>query len=897
MSAAVGGPLAGEKVNFFLAAEFTDQGDRNPRSVGALRMTDDAIAHLNQFPTVMSALDASGNQVWLEVPATLSNGAKLPVDDNGVIVVNGGVITASDGTTISVPDGVVASSITPDLREGAAILASCDPANPTDCGEGLWNTAGARVASIDKEKRRNANNSLSFNGNLQFSLMDNIRFRVGGRYVGYEQEDNWDRVQLFAPDNYFTTTQGSAQFFATWTHYLSNSTFYQLQFDYSSFSSESYNQDIGSGVENMLLYGDIEGVQNGALQAYKNLSYTTETRTDADGNSFTVEVPTYANRYTDGRTPTSETVARLVAPTGGMGSYNNYSQTERDQIRFTASATTQIGLHQVEFGGEFEQQTRRFHSVAPDFLSRYFADGNPEALETGAAGVSEYSQLTFNQIESYIGSYYGFNFLGTEEVDNEDLTGYITDCGATTPGGADGSCYDVAPHKPIYYGGYVQDKIEFRDIVLNLGLRVDVFDNNTRQLYDRYTWLPLERGGGPAGVPADAAPYYNGNDVLGYRDRDGQFYDANGQEVQSGVILLTGARPRQTASTVTADIFEDYEPQVTVMPRIGVSFPVTDQALFFARYGKVAQRPSANSFTPLSGLDRPSSGRVNNNGLLPEETTEYELGFRQRLGARSALTISGFFRQIENLIQLRAVREAFPTAYTEYSNIDFGTVKGVEFDYDLRRTGNVSLNANYTLSFAQGTGSSSTTTTNAVWIDETPPNFISPLAFDQRHSLNLSIDYRLGAGEGPSIFGSKLLENFGVNVLATSASGQPYTPSAQAFSQIESKAPRPVGGINTGRMPWSSRIDLRVDRKFAVGARSTVSAFLWVQNVLDSERTQGVWTFTGLPDDDGFLATTGGEQFLDGQLGAAESLYRHRNRQTGNYGIPRITRIGVRVDF
>ena len=544
-----------------------------------------------------------------------------------------------------------------------------------------------------------------------------------------------------------------------------------------------------------------------------------------------------------------------MTPSGGFET--GYSRWHNQQIRFTATATTQIGIHQVEFGGEYEQRTNRFWSIGTSgirSLARWFADGNPEALETGEAGFSNYGDIPFQPFENRITAY-GYSYNGLRETDNEDLEGYVNDCGAD-PRSAPQSCYDTAPWEPIFYGGYIQDKIEFRDIILNLGLRVDVFDNNTRILADPFSRLPLVRagevGGAPSNIGNDYAVYFLGNDVAGYRDLDGNFYDVNGQQVQAGTILLTGAKPRNDSNNkVTEEVYKDYKPQVTWMPRIGVSFPVTDQSLFFARYGIVAQRPSSNSFASLTALSS-ATGRINNNALEPEETVEYELGFRQRLGARTALTISGFFRQIKNLIQLDDRRQAFPQGFSTFDNKDFGTVKGFEFDFDLRRTNGLALNANYTLSFAAGTGSSAFTTSTIVWIDETPPNFISPLDFDQRHRLNISLDYRLGQGEGPTILGGKLLENFGFNILATAGSGFPYTP---------------------------------------------VIAFVWVQNLLDQTNVNNVWRFTGLPDDDGFLATSGGRQFLEGQQIAAETLYHHRNRSLGNVGIPRLTRIGVRLDF
>ncbi len=884
-SVALGGPVMGESVNFFFAAEYLDQADSGPRATGQLRVSDSTLGDLRSAPTSMLAQDADGNRVLIPVPAALGE-TYLPVDTNGDIIITNNTITAGDGTVIAVPNSVVASTINPDFVLSSDYLPES-------------------AFSVDKAKRSRGYDRLALNGNLNFNVMENVRMRVGGRYVASNSE-SMSTWAVFSPEDQTESSSRDLQFFTTWTHYLSNSTFYQLQVDYTDRVGDGCDARFACTIESSLIQGDIDQDAWATTRGYKNLAFenvqvgTDDHGTDdpADDTPIMANRPTYSYRWQDGRFPTSETAGRLIYTAGGNGP-NGYSERHSTQLRFNAMATTQIGLHQLEFGGEFETQTRRSYGISGRTLSRFVDDAGAayspgaEQVATGEnTAVTSFDQLSWEQLEGIAG-YLGYNFRGSE-VDSENLDAYINDIGGD-------EAYNVAPHEPLYYGGYIQDKIEFRDIVLNMGLRVDVFDNNTRTLFDRYTRLPLERvsdigGTHPANIGSDFAPYFLANDIAGYRDRNGTFYNTDGQEVAGGDILLTGAKPRQTSAKVNSDAFVDYEPQVTVMPRIGVSFPVTDQALFFARYGKVAQRPSSNSFTSLAGMSR-STGRISNNALEPERTTEYEIGFRQRLSARSALTISGFFRQIENLIQLDDLRESFPQGYSTYSNKDFGTVKGFEFDFDLRRTNNISANANYTMSFAQGTGSASGTTSTIVWIDETPPNFISPLDFDQRHTFNLSVDYRLGAGEGPTVGGTKLLENFGVNLLAVASSGQPYTPQVEPFSQIESKAPVPSGGINSARMPWSNRLDMRVDRKFSVGSRSTLSAFVWVQNLLDTANTQGVYRATGLPDDDGFLATAGGQQFLGSSVPVAETLYRHRNRSLGNFGIPRLTRVGVRLDF
>jgi hypothetical protein len=139
----------------------------------------------------------------------------------------------------------------------------------------------------------------------------------------------------------------------------------------------------------------------------------------------------------------------------------------------------------------------------------------------------------------------------------------------------------------------------------------------------------------------------------------------------------------------------------------------------------------------------------------------------------------------------------------------------------------------------------------------------------------------------------------GFNVLFTAKSGFPYT----AVNEPENlaggaKAEAPRGTINGDYGPGQSRIDLRVDRKFRVGS-ANLSAFIWVQNLLDQTNVNSVWRFTGLPDDDGFLATPAGIQMIAQSSNPTwnRELYQHRNRVYNWVGLPRLTRIGIRLDF
>ena len=74
-----------------------------------------------------------------------------------------------------------------------------------------------------------------------------------------------------------------------------------------------------------------------------------------------------------------------------------------------------------------------------------------------------------------------------------------------------------------------------------------------------------------------------------------------------------------------------------------------------------------------------------------------------------------------------------------------------------------------------------------------------------------------------------------------------------------------------------------------------------MQNVLNTVNVQNVHRFSGSVDDDGFLSTAGGIQFIDSAQPVSETLYRFhaQRRRVGlnAIGLPRLTRLGVRFDF
>lgn len=357
--------------------------------------------------------------------------------------------------------------------------------------------------------------------------------------------------------------------------------------------------------------------------------------------------------------------------------------------------------------------------------------------------------------------------------------------------------------------------------------------------------------------------------------------------------------------------FTDYVPQINVMPRLAFSFPISDDANFYAHYDILVQRPPSNTIATALDyyyFEDPSRTPSNNPNLKPERTIDYEVGFQQKLTNSSALKMSAYYKEMRDMIQSRNYLyvPSPVNSYTGFGNLDFGTVKGFSFQYDLRRTNNIELQANYTLQFADGTGSSSTSQRGL----NTRGNIRSlfPLNFDERHRLVTVLDYRYASGRaysGPRINGLDILANAGINIQANAVSGRPYTKLQRA---------QPLGGtgfagaLNGSRLPWSFSLDLRADKSFLVGGANSkfpmqLNIYFRVQNVLNQKSVFGVYPVSGSPEDDGYLTSTDGKSALNTVLNSGRDVnaylasYQWAELNPGFYSLPRRIFLGAIVEF
>lgn len=512
---------------------------------------------------------------------------------------------------------------------------------------------------------------------------------------------------------------------------------------------------------------------------------------------------------------------------------------------------------------------------------------------------------------------------------------------------ADGEPERAIPaYRPIYTAAYISDRFYFKDLTFNVGVRLDRFDANQPVLQDEYSLYAIRtvdevssiNGNAvahPGNVGGDYKVYVddvkNPSAITGYR-LGNRWFDRFGTELSSGrsVAGSTGS-VQPYLKDATADIkdpdkfdptttFQDYKPSIIVMPRLQFSFNLTDKALFFAHYDILSQRPQSRSiFNPtdyLYLLDN-STAAINNPNLKPEKTIDFELGFKQKVSNTSAFTISAFYREFRDQVQVRKIIDAYPmSSYITYGNIDFGTTKGFTLDFDMRRTGNFSMKANYTMQFAEGTGSDDQSQLNLV--NSNQPNFrtINPLNYDSRHMINVSATYSYGSGRdynGPTVKNSQILSNAGINLQVMARSGTPYTEQTYATPEgLEGLPGRPItkGSINGSRLPWYFRVNLRVWKNFdfTVGKKKedkdntrqlSLQIYCQIQNLLNTKNPIKVYRYTGTPNDDGYLTAPATIPTIQSALSASayQDQYSAYINQPGNYSLPRRIFLGLIFGF
>ncbi len=400
---------------------------------------------------------------------------------------------------------------------------------------------------------------------------------------------------------------------------------------------------------------------------------------------------------------------------------------------------------------------------------------------------------------------------------------------------------------PIQFSAYLQDKMEFESMILNLGVRYDYFDPNRDWFWGNSLYnLSID-------------PEYS---VAKDPDRDQ--VDSLGHVKYAFENVLK--KPRTASPTYHL-----------LSPRIGVSFPITENTVLRFNYGHFYQMAPLdwmyefNYFRPIyivkgiqTEMSKPNPRHIasadgdpervvilTNQPLNPMKTVSFEVGIKHNFDDVVVLDVVGFYKDVTDQtyprqgIFDRRIYGYDPftrmtTANTFYGSLipgDYGDAQGFEITLRSLFSRVMMFDINYSFSRSlQGRASPARVNYDSAgvptYVYDTDVSKRIPVEshFSRPHIVrtNLLLRYPEDAGES---FISTILQNASLSLLYRFTSGQTFTYLGPDD---------PPDTYDNQRYPASHTVDLRLDKTIHLGGKRALTFSLRITNLLNAKNVRSI---------------------------------------------------------
>lgn len=555
----------------------------------------------------------------------------------------------------------------------------------------------------------------------------------------------------------------------------------------------------------------------GSKTAYQNYSKTYLWNPDGRSHNFT-EQTSHIFRL-DFRSNASTFFNAMFSQS--MKNYKSHLSDNEDFTLKTRTIIDTISFYGFTFYDTSEILDTDVYNVDPTIAN--YTPGNN--YEVGGESMGYYNRTSSintvklegtSQLNRFHHVKAGFEYRQTN-VKMQDVIILLSDFTNLLPvvpnrAGVNHDSYGKDGRNPFEYAAYLQDKIEFDDLVVNIGFRWDSFDPD---------WKTINDGSDP-NIDSPVKPINNFFDLNG----DGEISE---EEMWFGFVndSIKTVADRLESNAFGDPWYKKVKAKTQLSPRFALAFPITDTGFLHFSYGHFFQMPSYSylftnpefEVTPGSG----TSATMGNADMEPERTTQYEIGFSQQVGNDIGIEVTTYYKDIRNLNSTKIVNSFIGgDKYGLFINKDNAYSKGITLALSKRPSGNVSGNIDYTYSISEGNASDP----DAAFLDEQsnvePEKMLVPLDWDQRHTLNATLTYHPVKNSGIS-----LIYNFG--------SGLPYTSE---FAEVRTSFE------NNARKPSTNNVDMRSYYNFHFsGIR--IALHLNIYNLFDIRNELSVFSDTG----------------------------------------------------
>ncbi len=390
--------------------------------------------------------------------------------------------------------------------------------------------------------------------------------------------------------------------------------------------------------------------------------------------------------------------------------------------------------------------------------------------------------------------------------------------------------------KPKELSAFIQDKIEYGDMIVNVGLRFDYFDPNS--------WIPVNKHEpyifNPRNPRLDSLAMFGKYDELlniNWGDTSHYVVNIENQDTTWYTYADYGDFADQPDLKNQKGWFRKTKVKKQFSPRLGIAYPISDKGVIHFSYGYFFQIPQFELLYTNPGYKIPETsgkfGIYGNPDLEPQRTLSYELGLQQELTRDIKLEVTGYFRDVRDWVSTGIpVDLGGGASYFTYVNKDYSNVRGIIVTIDKRFGDYYSWNLDYTFQVAEGSNSDPGEEWGAIssGVNKEPTRYIIPLNWDQTHTLNASLFVSDG------VYGGNLLMQFG--------SGYPYTPDP-SYAQVSGQNISTVLQNNSRRKQPTLNFDLKLFRNLEFPGGRTGRVFLNIYNLFDRRNEVNIWADTG----------------------------------------------------
>ncbi|HEB83864.1 MAG TPA: TonB-dependent receptor, partial [Bacteroidetes bacterium] len=372
---------------------------------------------------------------------------------------------------------------------------------------------------------------------------------------------------------------------------------------------------------------------------------------------------------------------------------------------------------------------------------------------------------------------------------------------ASTDLGGDFDMYSVLTEDGALFA---QDKIEFKGLIANVGLRFD-------------WWAP------------------------------GQYVEDAINDPR--VITLTPQARRLFVEET--DLVLGRRIKYHLSPRLGVSHPVTDRDMLFFSYGHFSQRPKgAYVYAKLKSYSPSTYQLFGNPNLNPQTTVAYEMGVKHRFSGNQVIELVAFYKDLFDYATSFKVNSVNPrlgtVSFYQYFNLDYARVRGIEVRFRARQGRYLTGNADFAYQIATGKSSSANAEIQAAANTTVQEKTLGEefLAWDKPINASLTLWLRIPEDDRPRWLGIRWPGNWGGSLRWEVQSGKRYTPAKLVNNgqDIQDDGDR-YSAIST----WWNTVDLKVWKQVPLLRSMKMRFFIEAINLFNFKLPNRINPLTGEP--------------------------------------------------